>query len=81
MVISTQRYNRERDAMLMQRCPDALIKFMRKHRLPTPKSRAMAEVTLHKMTTAVVLLPLDVRKASKQWLTERGYPSLDDGDL
>jgi hypothetical protein len=76
-----ERYNRKRNAMLMQRDPDALIVFMRKHRLPVPSSRAAAELTMHKSITSVVSLPLEVRKASKQWLTERGYHSLDDGEL
>lgn len=75
-------YNRERNAMLMQRDPDALMAFMRERGLQgVPPSRASAEVTLHKTITGVVSLPRKLRRASKRWLTERGFHSLDDGDL
>jgi hypothetical protein len=74
-------YNRERDAMLMQRDPDVLMAFLRERGLPVPWSRDSAEVTLHKTITGVVSLPRKMRRASKRWLTERGYHSLDDGDL
>jgi hypothetical protein len=33
------------------------------------------------MCTAVETLPFEVRNASRKWLRERGYRSLDDGDL
>jgi hypothetical protein len=75
------RYITERNAMLMKRDPDALSAFMRSHGLRVPSCREAAEVTLHKTITGVVSLPLEIRKASKAWLTERGYHSLDDGDL
>jgi hypothetical protein len=67
--------------MLMKRDPDALSEFMRSHGLRVPSSREAAEVTLHKTITGVMSLPLELRKASKAWLTERGYHSLDDGEL
>jgi hypothetical protein len=76
-----KHYVLERNAMLLQRDPDALIAFMKKHKLPRPRSRDAAELTLHKTITSAVSLPDDVRRASKQWLTERGYQSLDDGEL
>ena len=74
-------YFRERDAVLLKCDPDALIAFMHKHDLPTPSSRKAAEIMLHKTITAATLLPLKFRISSKQWLTERGYHSLDDGEL
>ncbi|HEX3412848.1 MAG TPA: hypothetical protein VHT00_14105 [Stellaceae bacterium] len=76
-----KRYIEDRNEMLLQRDPDALIAFMKRHKLPRPRSRAAAELTLHKTITSAVSLPDDVRRASKQWLTERGYHSLDDGEL
>ena len=41
----------------------------------------VAEIALHKMRTAAVSLPIAERRASKTWLTTRGYESFDDGDL
>jgi hypothetical protein len=79
--MSIEQYTQLRDAMLLKRNPDALIAFLRRHRLPVPSSRASAEVALHKSITGVQSLPLQIRQASKQWLTARGYYSLDDGEL
>ena len=44
-------------------------------------SEQVAEITFHKSRTAMLALPREVRQASKAWLSERGYTSLDDGDL
>jgi hypothetical protein len=74
-------YCAERNAMLLKGDVDALIAFNEKHGNPPFSSRELAEVTLHKMCTAVETLPFEVRNASRKWLRERGYRSLDDGDL
>jgi hypothetical protein len=39
------------------------------------------EITWHKSITAALALPKAYRQKSKEWLTVRGYQSLDDGDL
>jgi hypothetical protein len=44
-------------------------------------NRAVAEIALHKARTAAKNLPMFARVLSKQWLEERGYTSLDDGDV
>jgi len=36
---------------------------------------------VHKAITGCLSLPLEFRKKSKAWLDERGFQSLDDGDL
>ena len=38
-------------------------------------------ITWHKSITAAQGLPKGYRQKSKDWLTVRGYQSLDDGDL
>jgi hypothetical protein len=70
---------RERDAALLAGI-EALIALARKRGKPFP-NRDMAEVTLHKARTAATSLPLELRRASKQWLSARGYHSLDDGEV
>jgi hypothetical protein len=40
-------------------------------------TRLSAEITQHKMRTAVVTLPIELRRASWRWLTERGYQAWD----
>lgn len=74
-------YNAARDAMLAERDVDRLIAFHREHGLPVPPTREFAEVILHKTITAAEKLPYDLRMASARWLRERGYRTLDDGDL
>lgn len=75
-------YLKERDEVLMSGNIDRLIAFQNKHNPSSPfRNREIAEVSLHKSRTAVQSLPMEYRLASKRWLSERGYHSLDDGDL
>lgn len=48
--------------------------------LRTPP-REVQEIGMHKARTACLSLTKEERQFSKDWLTERGYRSLDDGDL
>ncbi len=36
---------------------------------------------IHKAITGALDIPIEFRRKSKAWLAERGYGSLDDGDL
>ena len=49
--------------------------------MPVPKSKATLMITWHKAITGVVSLPKDYRQFSREWLINRGYTPLDDGDL
>lgn len=73
----------ERDAMLMKCDVDEMLAFHAKHNpdVPPPTTREVAEITLHKARTAAKSLPIDARRLSKKWLSERGYKSHDDGDI
>jgi len=72
----------ERDAVLIDGDLDKMIAFHQIYysRRPVPP-RETVEVSLHKARTAVLSLPAEVRAASKAWLEERGYKSMDDGDV
>jgi hypothetical protein len=73
---------KERDEMLMAADIDRLIAFHEKHNPGrTFSCREVAEVSLHKARTAAKSLPIEYRIESKRWLSERGYTSLDDGEL
>jgi len=74
---------KERDEMLMAGNIDRLIAFHEKHNpgIRAFSSRGVAEVSLHKARTAAKSLPLVFRIESKKWLSERGYTSMDDGEL
>ena len=73
----------ERDEMLMACDIDRMLAFHAKHSPngPSFSSREVAEISLHKARTGAKSLPIEARKLSKQWLSERGYTSLDDGEL
>jgi hypothetical protein len=68
-------YCEARDKAVMDG-PDALMRFAEQQGHPFP-NREMAEVTMHKMRTAITSLSEEVRTSSKTWLRERGYHSLD----
>jgi hypothetical protein len=73
---------KERDDVLMSGDVDRCIAFHKKHNPARPfPSRDVAEVSMHKARTATRSLPMSYRLASRKWLSERGYTSLDDGEL
>lgn len=74
---------KERDEILLSGDIDRMIEFHAKHNphLPRMTDRATAEAAMHKARTAVTTLPMEIRSASKAWLKERNYGSLDDGDV
>ena len=81
--IKIKAFVKERDEMLLANDIDKMLEFHKKHNphTPPPSSREIAEIGLHKARTAAMSLPIEERKKSKDWLTVRGYNSLDDGDL
>jgi hypothetical protein len=74
---------KERDQMLLACDVDRMMAFHAKHNPDSPgfSSREVAETALHKARTGVLTLPMEERLKSKRWLRERGYSSMDDGDL
>ncbi len=69
-----EEYNKERDVVIST---DSIPAFM-----AWAKSKGFAfsnilsaEIALHKMRTACVNLPLEMRLASDKWLRNRGYES------
>ena len=73
----------ERDEMLMACDIDRMLAFHAKHHPYSPgfSSREVAEIALHKTRAGAKSLPIEARLLSKRWLAERGYSSVDDGDL
>ncbi|MCA1452817.1 hypothetical protein I6F35_06230 [Bradyrhizobium sp. BRP22] len=74
-----EAYNAERNAAVIAGV-DALIAFMAKRGMQ-PSSREVAEIILHRVRTAIKSLPIEMRRASRQWLIQRRYRPWDDGDL
>lgn len=67
----------ERDSVLLSGDIDLLMRFHQKHNPGSPPiaNRELAEISMHKARTAALSLPLDIRRGSHQWLTDRGYSS------
>ncbi len=73
---------KRRNEALSSRDVDKVMAFHKEWSPSTaPKSREVCEIGMHIAITAVTTLPVEDRRASKQWLEQRGYSSLDDGDL
>jgi len=82
-MFDVRAFVKERDEVLLSDDLGRVWAFMRKYNpaLPEPSSREVMEIALHKARTGALSLPVELRRASKKWLTERGYKSFDDGDL
>lgn len=76
-----EAYNERRNAILIKGNLNEVEALLAENSGMKPSSREVTEIMLHKCRTAVLKLPIELRKASKQWLAERGMKSLDDGDL
>lgn len=74
---------KERDEMLLSLDIDRMLAFHKKHNpsVGAPRNREVAEISMHKARTGTKTLPIEARRLSRDWLVERGYSSLDDGDL
>lgn len=79
----TAAFVKERDEILLAGDIDRMMEFHARNNPSSPAfpSRQVAEISFHKARTALVSLPREIRLISKRWLRERGYSSLDDGDL
>lgn len=66
-------YNAERDAAVLASL-DEFIAFSIKYDVRF-STRESAEIAQHKMRSAIVTLPKEVKLASIEWLVSRGYTS------
>lgn len=83
IVSDPEDFVRERNEILLACDVDKALAFQAKHHpgIALPTNRFIVEIGLHEARTAATDLPIEARRLSKQWLTERGYKSLDDGEL
>lgn len=72
---------KERDEALASLDLEKVRLYMARNGVPPVSDDAQLLLCVHKARTALKRLPLAMRQESKAWLTERGYHSLDDGDL
>lgn len=76
-------FNAERNAALLTGDIDVVRAFRDKWNPGAPMSSdpEIELASMHQAITAVVTLPIEYRRQSKQWLIAHGYQSHDDGDL
>jgi len=79
--LTIREFNEKRNKLLLAHDLEGLRKFLKERKMPYPRDNATMRVTMHKSITAVQSLPKEFRQKSKDWLTNRGLTSLDDGDL
>jgi hypothetical protein len=72
---------RERAEVLLSMNKTLIEAYMRKYEIPIPSDDDTFWVAVHMARTGGADLPLSERLISKRWLSERGYQSLDDGEL
>ncbi|SRR6266542_946183 len=73
---------RERNEALASLDETRIRNFFRKwNSKEMPSNLIVFWGSVHKAITGSTDLPFDLRLKSKQWLDERGFQSLDDGDL
>lgn len=74
---------KERDDVLASGDVDRIIAFHEKHNpgIRAFPNREVAEISMHKARTGAKSLPFVLRIESKKWLLDRGYTSMDEGDV
>ena len=75
-----QQFVKDRNEALLSLDKDKIIVFMNKYKIPLP-SPEVFWITIHKCRTASTGLRTEAREMSKEWLTQRGFQSMDDGDI
>lgn len=78
-----QAFLRERDEALLSLDRPRIEAYMAKYGEASslPKDDRTFWAAIHKARTGARTLPMEARSLSKQWLTERGLSSFDDGDV
>ena len=71
----------KRDEILTSLDETRIRAYIAEYDIPIPTDGALFWPSVHKAITAAKTIPIDVRKKSKEWLTEHGFRSMDDGDL
>lgn len=80
---SVEDFIAERREVLMSLDEEKIKAYYRKYNFEEPPEMrpGLFMVSVHKAITAAKDIPIEFRRASKIWLEERDFKSLDDGDL
>lgn len=76
-----EEWKADRREALMSLDKTKILAYFKKYDITPPEKEIVFWGAVHKAVTGATDLPLKHRRASKDWLTKRGFKSLDDGDL
>lgn len=77
-----RQFFKDRHEALLSMDKEKILAYALKYKLRNlPADDEMFWIAIHKARTALEDLPMPERSKSKRWLLERGYYSLDDGDV
>lgn len=77
-----KQFVKERDEALLSMDENKIrAHFLKWNKKELPKDLEVFWMTIHKARTGATSLPMAERQKSKQWLSEKGLHSLDDGDI
>lgn len=79
--MTMEEFLQERKQAFLSMDKTIIEAYMRKYGVPIPDDENTFWVAVHMARTGGADLPLRERLISKRWLSERGYQSLDDGEL
>lgn len=80
--MNTQQFLKDRREALLSMDKEKLLAYAKKYEVKSiPSDDEIFWIGIHKARTACVDLPMEERSKSKQWLTNLGFRSLDDGDV
>lgn len=81
MSMDIKQFVRERNAALLSLDKDRIVAYLTKYGEKPHPDEEIFWIGIHKARTACTQLPKAARLESKRWLDERGYSSMDNGDL
>ena len=79
--VSMDDFKRDREEALLSLDPAKLRAYAAKYGAECPQDDETLIISAHKAITVCRDLPMDRRRASKAWLNQRRFESLDDGDV
>jgi hypothetical protein len=85
--MSLDEFQHDRNEALLSMNETCIRAFAKKYDLELPEHAGTQQATtlfwaaVHKSITAIPALPIEFRRQSKQWLSERNLQSEDDGEL
>ena len=76
-----QQFVADRREALLSMDREIIEAYMRKYGVRIPNDEEVFWIMIHKARTGATDLSMAARITSKQWLSERGMRSMDDGDV